>query len=61
MSGDVHVRFCERPEVRFPRATHRNVYVRSHRAGERVLCSLERFLAKLLKLRVNQEKSAVAK
>jgi hypothetical protein len=22
MSGDVHVRFCERPGVRFPRATH---------------------------------------
>ena len=22
MSGDVHVRFCERPEGRFPRATH---------------------------------------
>jgi hypothetical protein len=22
MSGDVHVRFCERPRVRSPRATH---------------------------------------
>ena len=22
MSGDVHVQFCERPGVRFPRATH---------------------------------------
>jgi RNA-directed DNA polymerase len=38
-----------------------NVYVRSRRAGERVMCSLERFLVKRLKLRVNQEKSAVAK
>jgi len=38
-----------------------NVYVRSQRAGERVLGSIERFLAKRLKLRVNQEKSAVAK
>ena len=38
-----------------------NVYVRSKRAGERVLCSIERFLTKRLKLRVTREKSAVAK
>ena len=30
MSGDVHVRFCERPGVRFPRATHLVVLVDSH-------------------------------
>lgn len=29
MSEDVHVRFCESLRVRFPQATHRNVYVRS--------------------------------
>ena len=36
-----------------------NVYVRSRRAGERVLDSLERFLAKRLRLEVNRAKSAV--
>lgn len=38
-----------------------NVYVRSQRAGERVLDSLERFLNQRLKLDVNREKSAVAR
>ena len=38
-----------------------NVYVQSRTAGERVLTSLERFLAKRLRLRVNREKSAVAR
>jgi RNA-directed DNA polymerase len=37
-----------------------NIYVRSRRAGERVMESIERFLAKRLKLRVNKAKSAVA-
>ena len=36
-----------------------NVYVRSKRAGERVLDSLDRFLAKRLRLEVNRAKSAV--
>ncbi len=36
-----------------------NVYVRSKAAGERVMASLERFLAKRLRLRVNRAKSAV--
>jgi RNA-directed DNA polymerase len=38
-----------------------NIYVRSRRAGERVMESIEQFLAKRLKLRVNKAKSAVAK
>lgn len=38
-----------------------NVYVRSRRAGERVIGSLTRFINKRLKLRVNKEKSAVDK
>ena len=38
-----------------------NIYVRSERAGERVMDSTERFLAKKLKLKVNRKKSAVAK
>ena len=36
-----------------------NVYVRSQRAGERVMASLTRFLAERLKLMVNRDKSAV--
>jgi RNA-directed DNA polymerase len=38
-----------------------NIYVRSQRAGERVMESIEQFLARRLKLRVNKSKSAVAK
>jgi len=38
-----------------------NVYVRSKAAGERVLASLERFLAKRLRLKINRDKSAVAR
>jgi len=36
-----------------------NVYVRSQAAGERVMASLERFLEKRLRLKVNRDKSAV--
>jgi RNA-directed DNA polymerase len=36
-----------------------NIYVRSRKAGERVMSSVTRFLEKRLKLRVNREKSAV--
>jgi RNA-directed DNA polymerase len=38
-----------------------NIYVRSQRAGERVLAGIERFLEKRLKLKINKAKSAVAK
>jgi RNA-directed DNA polymerase len=38
-----------------------NIYVRSHRAGERVMSSIEQFLARRLKLRINKAKSAVAR
>jgi RNA-directed DNA polymerase len=38
-----------------------NIYVRSQRAGERVMAGIEAFLAKRLKLKVNKAKSAVAK
>ncbi|OCK54160.1 group II intron reverse transcriptase/maturase [Bradyrhizobium sp. LMTR 3] len=37
-----------------------NIYVRSQRAGERVLASIERVLEERLKLKVNKAKSAVA-
>lgn len=36
-----------------------NVYVRSQKAGERVMASVTRFLERKLKLRVNRDKSAV--
>ncbi|MGY4284820.1 RNA-directed DNA polymerase [Bradyrhizobium sp. LM2.7] len=38
-----------------------NIYVRSQKAGERVMAGIERFLEKRLKLKVNKAKSAVAK
>jgi RNA-directed DNA polymerase len=38
-----------------------NIYVRSQRAGERVMVGIKRFLAKRLRLKVNKAKSAVAK
>src|ERR1700757_4346766 len=38
-----------------------NIYVRSQRAGERVMASIEQFLTKRLRLKVNKAKSAVAK
>lgn len=38
-----------------------NIYVRSEAAGQRVMASVSRFLEAKLKLRVNREKSAVAR
>ena len=53
-------RELERRGHRFCRyADDCNIYVRSRRAGDRVLASMTRFLDTQLKLRVNQEKSAV--
>ncbi len=52
----------ERRGHRFVRyADDCNVYVRSEAAGERVMASLERFLTKRLRLKVNRDKSAVAR
>jgi RNA-directed DNA polymerase len=52
----------ERRGLRFARyADDSNIYVRSRRAGERVMASIARFLSKKLKLKVNQQKSAVAR
>jgi RNA-directed DNA polymerase len=61
MSREVHVRFCERREVQSLPATHRNVYVRSERAGQRVMASLSGFIQWRLRLRINAAKSAVAR
>jgi RNA-directed DNA polymerase len=38
-----------------------NIYVRSERAGQRVMASITRFIEKRLRLKVNRDKSAVAK
>ena len=52
----------ERRGHRFVRyADDFQVYVKSKAAGERVMSSLERFLGKRLRLRVNREKSAVVR
>jgi RNA-directed DNA polymerase len=52
----------ERRGHRFVRyADDSNVYVKSKAAGERVMASLERFLSERLRLRINREKSAVAR
>jgi len=55
-------RELERRGHRFVRyADDANIYVRSHRAGERVMASVGRFLAQRLKLTLNREKSRVAR
>jgi RNA-directed DNA polymerase len=52
----------ERRRHRFVRyADDSNVYVHSRSAGVRVMASLERFLQKRLRLKVNRKKSAVAR
>jgi RNA-directed DNA polymerase len=58
---DVLDRELEKRGHRFVRyADDCNIYVRSQRAGERVMEGIERFLTKRLKLKVNRAKSAVA-
>jgi RNA-directed DNA polymerase len=55
-------RELERRSLRFARyADDCNIYVRSRRAGERVMESITRFITTKLKLKVNQQKSAVAR
>jgi RNA-directed DNA polymerase len=55
-------RELEQRGLRFARyADDSNIYVRSRRAGERVMKSLRRFVTTKLKLAVNESKSAVAR
>ena len=57
---DVLDKELERRGHRFVRyADDANIYVRSRRAGERVMASVTRFLTRRLKLKVNTAKSAV--
>jgi RNA-directed DNA polymerase len=52
----------ERRGLRFCRyADDSNIYVKSERAGQRVMASVSQFINRKLKLRVNQEKSAVGR
>jgi RNA-directed DNA polymerase len=52
----------ERRGHRFVRyADDENIYVRSERAGQRVMESVKRFITQKLKLKVNEAKSAVAR
>ena len=60
MSGDVHVQFCERPGVRFPRATHLVVLV----AGSREDATVERqaladWIGENTGLRLSPEKTRI--
>ena len=55
-------RELERRGLRFARyADDCNIYVRSERAGQRVMKSITRFITKRLRLKVNETKSAVAR
>jgi len=55
-------RELERRGLRYARyADDCNIYVRSRRAGERVMASVTAFITSKLKLKVNQQKSAVAR
>jgi RNA-directed DNA polymerase len=55
-------RELERRGHRFVRyADDCNIYVRSQRAGERVMKSVSEFITRKLKLKVNEQKSAVAR
>jgi RNA-directed DNA polymerase len=42
-------------------ADDRNIYVDSRKSGERVMASITRFVEQRLKLKVNQDKSAVVR
>ena len=55
-------RELERRGLRFARyADDSNIYVRSRRAGERVITSVSRYITTKLRLTVNRQKSAVAR
>jgi RNA-directed DNA polymerase len=55
-------RELERRGLRFVRyADDSNIYVRSERAGQRVMASVTRFITQKLRLKVNEAKSAVAR
>jgi RNA-directed DNA polymerase len=56
MSGDVHVRFCERPGVKFPRATHLVIVCRG---GAEDALSWLKWITEELGLSLNEAKTCV--
>ncbi len=62
MNGDVHVRFCERPGVRLPRATHLVILVDGYRRHDWLLKAVDRRVREefaKLDLRLNEAKSRI--
>ena len=60
MSREIHVPFCEGLGVEFPRATRLSVFVKSERAGRRVMNSVGKFIERRPRLMVNENKSSVS-
>ena len=58
MSGDVHVRICERLGVRLPRATRPVAHCQSEAEAKRLLAAIEERL-KECKLEMHPEKSGI--
>ncbi len=58
MSGDVHVQFCERPGVRFPRATHRVITCTSAAEARTALATATAVLERL-GVRINPTKTRI--
>ncbi|TCV10236.1 hypothetical protein EDC17_10352 [Sphingobacterium alimentarium] len=61
MRRESHVRICEGLRGQFLRPTRRSIYVKSKRAGDRVMESISKYIEKELKLKVNVEKSIVTR
>src|SRR5690242_18687394 len=60
MRGDLHVRFCERPGVRFLRATHLVILIDAHPRQGWLLSVVEKRLREefaALQVEINEEKS----
>lgn len=60
MSGDVHVRFCERPRVRLPRATHLVVVFKTEEDARRVMDVLPKRFGRY-GLRLHPEKTRLVR
>ena len=58
--GEGRLEKCQQRQLA-SRLLYYNIYVRSRRAGDRVMASVSRFLTGKLRLKVNEAKSAVAR
>jgi RNA-directed DNA polymerase len=58
MSREVHVRFCESPGVKFPRATHPVIHCRTLKEAEALLIHLEERFTEC-HLELNREKTRI--